>query len=150
MTSQERVDALTGQLREVSQELLRQPERVERAERLVAEAERDLATAKDELKTKEAMAAEEALQEDGLTNDTKRKQAVDKGLRDDLVVKEWRAKVADLQGKLRNAEIALKRTQADGTALRYRLEALGTSGLNNASQNLLLAAETFAKGVTRK
>lgn len=89
------------------------PERLARARRALALAESELDQAKKALAEAETVATADALMDETLTNDAKRKAAVSKALQGDLVVKSAREHLRLSQLKVANmaAEVETVRDQ---------------------------------------
>lgn len=150
------VQQLTTLLREVSEKLLAHPAIVADYEAQLERSKLDLGEARAALETAEALATDDALSQEGLTNDTKRKAAVTKALQKDPSCVAAAETVRARQGCSRMAEISLSQVVAEGKALAFRLQALRSSAELKAQQiaheNLTLEARTAEaklRGVTR-
>lgn len=140
------VSQLTTLLREVSEKLLAHPAIVADYEARLERSKLELGEARAALETAEALATDDALSQEGLTNDTKRKAAVTKALQKDPTCIHAAESVRIRQGSTRMAEISLSQVVSEGKALAFRLQALRASAELKTAQieheNLALQART--------
>jgi len=150
------VQQLTTLLREVSEKILAHPAIVADYEARLERSKLELSEARAALETAEALATDDALSQEGLTNDTKRKAAVSKAIQKDQACIAAAESLRARQGCARMAEISLSQVVAEGKALAFRLQALRSSAELKAQQiaheNLTLEARiagTELRGATR-